>query len=590
MSLHIAGCLIVKDDSEYSLFKKATISLAPYVDSIHITTNGKRVKKIKQYCDKQGWDYSHLPWDDDFSKQRIFNFSQAPSYTDFIFWMDADDILVGGEYLRSIAEIAKTKKKEVVYLTYWYGCTFDGEPSLETIKKIDIQHLRERLIKPGTTTWKGRLHETPVVLQGARDVYSKLPYDQKSRPIAVLHTKPYEAALKTLERNKRILELQLEEERKTNQVDPRTLLYLMKIYAEDDRPEILQKVINMGYEYLELSGWDQERAVSYSLMSVSMSKLQKHKEAVDLLHEAIKEFPHDPHHYIRLAVAYYNLKKLLEARHWIEIGANMEMKENSTGIALIQEMKVLTTDLLSRLKMELEKDIDAALEFAKMTVQELDTPSTNERVMHLENLKRFNDACRNTHQLLIYLDEIGYGKAIPGIVDMLPEPIKEKPFAINLRRRFSPPRVWGDNEVCFFANFARPHFEKWSPDSLKTGIGGSETAVIELAKRWSEKGYKVTVYGDPVSEGNYDGVAYLSYIKFDHRDYFNIFIQWRSAFMVPNIKAKKVLIDLHDMYNPIDLVEAENHVDYFMFKSNYHKELTSALDTNKCEVIGNGIS
>lgn len=588
--MNLAGCLIVKDDSEFGSFKKATTSLAPYVDSMHITANGKKVKKIKQYCKKQGWDYSYLEWDDDFSKQRNFNFSRVPESSDFIFWMDADDILIGGDYLREVARLGKEKKKEVIYLTYWYGCTFNGEPTPENLKKIDIQHLRERLIKPGTMRWKGRLHETPVQVDGARDVYTKLPYDEKSRPIAVLHTKPYEVARGTMTRNKRILEMQLEEERSKNDPDPRTLLYLMKIYNEIEEPEYAQKVVDMGKEYLELSGWDQERAVAYSLMAISMGKMGEHTETVKLLHDAIREFPHDPHHYIRLAVAYYNLKKLPEAKHWIQIGASLDMNDNATGIALIQEMKVLTTDLMSRLRMELDKDIDGALEFAKMTVQELDTPELRERVDHLDNLKRFNDACRNAHELLVYLDDIGFGKEIPKLVDLLPKPIKEKPFAIKMKQRYTPPRRWNGDEVCFFANFGGPHFEKWSPDSLKTGIGGSETAVIELARRWQKKGYKVTVYGDPVKEGEYDGVKYLSYTKFDHRDYFNIFIQWRSTFMTSNIKAKKVLIDLHDIYNPIDLVEAEPHVDHFMFKTDYHKELTSALDINKCEVIGNGIN
>lgn len=590
MSVHISACLIVKDDSEFKQFKKAINSLAPYVDSVHITANGKKTKKIKQYVDKQGWDYSFLPWDDDFSKQRNYNFSRVPKHTDFIFWMDADDILVGGDYLREVAHIAKEKNKEVVYLTYWYGCTFNGEPGLDTIKKIDIQHLRERLIKPGTVTWKGRLHETPIAVDGARDVYTKLPYQEKTRPIAVLHTKPYAQAVKTMERNRRILELQLEEEKKNNNVDPRTLLYLMKIYNEIDGDEYAQKVVDMGKQYLKLSGWDQERAVSYSLMAIAMGKLGDFNQTVTLLHEAIKEFPHDPHHYIRLAVAYYNLKKLEEAKHWITIATSLELKDNTTGISLIQEMKVLTTDLMSRLKMELDKDIDGALEFAKLTIQELDTPELNERVEHLENLKRFNDACKDTHRLFIYLDDIGMGKSIPTIYDKLPEQIKEQSFALKFKQRFTPPKIWEDNEICFFANFGSPHFEKWSPDNLKTGIGGSETAVIELSKLWTKKGYKVTVYGDPLKEGEYDGVTYLSYKKFDHRDYFNIFIQWRSGFMVSNIKAKKVLIDLHDIYNPVDLVDAEPHVDHFMFKSQYHKELTSALDINKCEVIGNGIS
>ena len=55
-----------------------------------------------------------LKWNDDFSEQRNFNFSQMPKNSDYFFWMDSDDILIGGKYLFEIARIAKEKGKDTV--------------------------------------------------------------------------------------------------------------------------------------------------------------------------------------------------------------------------------------------------------------------------------------------------------------------------------------------------------------------------------------------------------------------------------------------------------------------------------------------
>lgn len=586
----ISACIIVKDDSEIVELTRSTKSIEPYVSGIYITANGEKTEAIESLCKQNNYHYSYLKWDNDFSKQRNFNFLQAPKNTDYIYWQDADDVLVGAEYLEEIALKSKQTNKEVVFFTYWYGCVFNGEPSEKNLVKVDIQHMRERLIKPGSIVWKGRLHETPVKVEGARDVYVKFPYNKDTSPIAVMHTKKYETATKTMERNKAILEMQLEEERNGIGADPRTILNLMKIYTELEDEKILEKCIYMGKEYLEKSGWDMERGVCYSLMAIAFMKLNENQASVDLLHRAIQEYPQDPLQYIRLAMAYYNIGKKDRAKHWVELALKMDINESGSGIVLTQEMKVLASDLLSRLKLD-QNDIDSAYEFSKILYNEMPTQINEDRLATLESMKRMNDACKNVHSFLIYLEDTNQTSVIPQVIDNLPQSMQGLPFAVKYKQLFTKPKKWESNEICIYANFGSKHFEQWSPSSLKKGIGGSETAVIELAELWASMGYEVTVYGDPgAEEGLINGVTYLPWYKFNIQDSFNIFIQWRAVFLADKIKAKRFYVDLHDIYNPIDLIEAEPHVDAFMFKSQYHADLTSAIPVNKKLIIGNGIS
>ena len=180
--------MIVKDDSEVESLKETLKTVLPFVDGLYITANGKKTAEIEALMEStrekypyKTIDYSFLEWKKDFAEQRNFNFSRVNKDTDYILWLDTDDLLVGGEHLRKIAKQAKKKGKDVVFFKYWYGCEFDGEPSLETFKGVDIEHYRERLIRPGVIEWKGRLHETPVPVSGQKDNYTKVPYNKNIR-------------------------------------------------------------------------------------------------------------------------------------------------------------------------------------------------------------------------------------------------------------------------------------------------------------------------------------------------------------------------------------------------------------------------
>jgi tetratricopeptide (TPR) repeat protein len=590
--MKITANLIIKDDTELTSLAKAMASVAPFVDGVYITSTGKLVGGIKQFCETNKFHYSHFDWVDDFSKARNFNFSQVPKDTDYIFWMDTDDILVGGPMLRDVALMAKTGGKDVVFFTYWYGCEFDGEPSIKNFRGVMMEHMRERLIRPGVTTWQGRLHETPVPVQGAKNQYTKFAYHPQDNPIAVMHTSLDEDLPEKMERNQRILELQLEEERKRKEgADPRTLLYLMKIYAERDDPTLWDKVAEMNKEYLTKSGWDMERGTSWEQVGIVCMKQNKQKEAIQAFHNAIAEYESQPLFYIRLALCYYNVENYRASEHWLNLASQMDLDNKGSNLTNFKAMKVLFAQLTLKLKYNVHKDTKKALEAAKLLHSEDPTQENTKQVELLESIDKLNDACKNFDELARYLDSIGENKAIVPLLEKLPFAISSQPFAINMRKMFTPPRRWKDDEICYFANFAQKHFEQWSPTSLSSGIGGSETAVIELAKEWVKLGYKVTIYGDPgENQGEHDGVTYLPWYYFNKNDYFNIFIQWRGWQLAGLVKARKFLVDLHDIYSVVDMTpEQLQNIDRIMVKSKYHRQLGQSVPDSKFSVVSNGI-
>lgn len=603
--LKISACLICKDDSEYTMLVKAVNSLLPYVDGIYITTTGKEVSKIKTIVEPTTDDirphgkiqHSHFDWVDDFSKAREFNFAQAPKDTDYIFWMDADDILIGGQHLGRLAEMSQKFGKDVVFLTYWYGCTFNGDPSPDTMVDIDISQMRERLIRPGVTHWVGRLHETPVPFDGVKNNYTSVKYTQEPKndgefPIAVMHTATIDQLPAKMERNKRILELQLEDERSRGEADPRTLIYLMKIYAELDNPEEWKKVLEMGEEYLRKSGWNEERASAWENMGIVYGCMGDDRKAADSFMNAIKEWPHQVLFYIRLCTALYNLKDYEAVKHWMDIASKMDMdKRLTSGTTNFKGIKVMFAKLLLNMNYHAERDTKKALDAATMLYKEDPSQENYNQLLFLQDLNDLNEACLHTDKLAEYLSEIGEDKAVVKLLEDLPMAITANPFAHRIRQKVVPPRTWAGNEICYFANFGGKFFEPWSAKALETGIGGSETAVIELAKEWTKLGFKVTVYGDPGKErGEYDGVTYLPWYEFNSKDFFNIFIQWRGWQLAGQVKARKFLVDLHDIYSVVDLKPDQlRSIDKIMVKSEYQRKLAPTVPDSKFQVISNGI-
>lgn len=148
-----------------------------------------------------------------------------------------------------------------------------------------------------------------------------------------------------------------------------------------------------------------------------------------------------------------------------------------------------------------------------------------------------------------------------------------------------------NRSIVYYAGSERAD-EEWTPESIKTGIGGSETAVIYLAKHWVELGYTVTVYCNcGEREGNYDGVKYLNSAQFDQTDTFDILILWRDPVMLDTpFQANHIWLDLQDIPEPVDYTQNRvENVDKIFAKSQYQRGLLPHIPDDKFVILSNGV-
>lgn len=141
-------CMIVKN--EENTLKRCLDSVRDVFDEIIIVDTGSldSTKNIAhQYTDKI-FDFM---WCDDFSAARNFSFSKAVS--DYIMWLDADDVLEEKDRA-ALLSLKQSIKPETDVVMMKYATAFDssGKPS--------FLYYRERLIKRlAGMMWNGFVHE-----------------------------------------------------------------------------------------------------------------------------------------------------------------------------------------------------------------------------------------------------------------------------------------------------------------------------------------------------------------------------------------------------------------------------------------------
>ncbi len=125
------------------------------------------------------------------------------------------------------------------------------------------------------------------------------------------------------------------------------------------------------------------------------------------------------------------------------------------------------------------------------------------------------------------------------------------------------------------------------------GLGGSEQAVVELSKAWVQQGYSVIVYGN-VYPGIYeDGVEYKSVEEFNIDKEYDTIVLWRSfgAAILPIVKAKRILIDLHDIprkeFFPLTILQQKQPT--LCVKSQFHRSLLPHVPDSFFFIQPNGI-
>lgn len=567
--------LSIISEGDHPNLRRAVDSVYKYVDGIFITTT--KINKPQWVDPKISWSY--FPWKDDFSAVRNFNKNLIPKSYTHMSWIDSDDVVKNAEMVPEVARDMEEKGLDAVFVDYNYEIDKD--------ENVLVVHPRERIVRMDAYFWKGKLHETLIPNRKVRTVFIK--------DFTVNHYPTKENKDNGLLRNLKILQKDYESQRKAmvkgiiTEIDPRTEYYLGRCLYDTKTDVGYKRAFQLFQDYIEHSGWDEERAFAWNYLGNIQYIFGKYEDSTVSYLSAIKERPEFPTWHINLARSYAALKDFGRASHHIKVGTSMETPKTAM-ILTPREDRINALIVLFYVFFD-KKDFKQTLTAARMLYDLQPTEENARRIESVERLEKWTHWMKNVATMSGEMFEKGQIDKIESLLNGLPDEVENTVMADTLRAQYTRPRVWPKKSICYYAAI---DVHTWSPKSLKTGLGGSEQAIINLSKQWTKLGYEVVVYTNVgEDEGTYDGVKYLNFYRFNNKDKFDIVVSWRNPHFIHKnlLDARLVLIDLHDVPEvgefSKDLVQK---VDHIMVKSEYHRSLLPDISDDKFKIVGNGIN
>lgn len=578
-------CMIVKgtDKSVAPQLAAALGSVSGYVDHIVVQLNAPKGRKIKdeiravanQYADEV-YDYI---WKNNFVDARNDCFAHTPKDSDWIMWLDADDTVFNPELIQPTLSKASPDINGV-YILYDYNHDDHGN--------VITSHWVTRAVRNnGAFAWKSSVddaetsvHETLIAV---RNVTS---YGEGSWK--VIHHSDSKHREDSLMRNIDLLRSMYVRQANSGEIDPRIIYYLaIHLYDAYD----FKQVKELLYQYLKLSGWNEERSMAHVYMGKIM-KMEEHNEmAKTAFLLALGENPKNQNAYLELARLDAEMERYDQAVEFLRMATNIE-QEITPMVKFNNDWQVyaLMAECLCNVG---GKYIDEAMEWINkaLDIRPYDDmlKDAREKIQFLIDQR---DDMKAAARLIRKLEKDEKDKIIP-LINTLPKDLADAPPVVNARQHYTEPKKWPKKSMTIYVG--NSSLGIWGPWSLNEGgIGGSEEAVIRLSRELSKMGWIVTVYGTPGERtGMHDGVMWAQYWEFNPKDEFDVLVVWRQPQMFEyKFNARKRYLWLHDVIPKAEFTkERIEHLDRVIFVSKYHADRPeySDIPESKKFVSGNGI-
>ena len=540
--------------------KKLTLELAEkmgelstYADEVYVQINGGTSQ-----IDLANVHYSTYKWNDNFADARNALLKQVK--TDYWVWMDTDDHIEGLKNLKSVVRHMDATGVDIMFAPYEYMRNDQGVVT-------ELQN-RERIVRTSLAgKWHGAIHETYIPETAAvRETTDKLIWVHESPDVKG-----------SMIRNRRMLEAEYAKEPR----DPRVSYYLGLNYGMDGH---YKEAIECFLDLIETGGWDEERYRAWLQIFSCYFEMDDYENAKRAALQATLELPEWPDAYLMLQQVYYALDDHQKSLEWYAVAKSKPTPETDSAFSPV--VRVLQPLFLASYSYmatgEPKKALGKAVELSRL---QPDYPKLD--ILKPQILRAVNEENAIEHVKAL----IDFNKAYEGnaraVLDSLPAELRADVRLTKERRELIPGVKWAKDEIAYYCGGS---FETWGADTLAKGMGGSEEAVVNLAKQWSRAGKYVHVFNErSETHSNGDGVTWHPWTEINPNDEFDIYIQWRTPAGIENIKARKKLVDVHDIIDPQLVYHYAPYVDKYMFKSEYHRSLYPELPDEKCTVIGNGI-
>jgi len=568
--MRLSLAMIFKDETKQ--FQRILASYGSIFDEIVIAVDDK-IQEFKDIANSYpSLEIKVLPytWQNDFAHKR--NFVAYHVTGDMYMRLDADDAInhYSVKKVRDIAQRAYDNGISIVSGFYNY--------SRDQWGNVNAAHWREVLIKnTANLYWNKKIHEN--VLPKSKNDYKI----DLSEELVIDHLATQEHINESWMRNLKYLLDEYKQDKENT--DSRTLAYLGRMLAGVGQYE---KAIFFLEKHIATSGWDDDRYMSWCQLSDAYRHIGNDEQAKAAAFEALAERPEYPDAYLRLHDIYFNMEDWVKAEEWGRQGL-LKPIPRTFMMQDLSSYKWRPILSMAFTLFQLDKFEDALKLF---NIAKKDVPTLD---FILQNEEMFNKAVEHKNFMTNFLGVVNYLKEkkedskIAELLKAVPEGLKEHGIIMKLQHHFGKNKEWSDKSVCIFAMSS---LEDWSPKSAEKGIGGSEEAVINLARELQKLGMEVTVFcncGD--QKGVYDGVTYREVMEFNPNDIYNILISWRSNIFENTISAKKRIIWLHDIPN-IEFTEDNiKGIDQIVVLSKYHATLIpSWIPKEKIYISTNGIN
>lgn len=534
----ISLCMIVKNEEK--VLRSCLESVRPHVAEICIVDTGSSDRTMDIAREFTDIVIQDLSFNDEDGKIARFDAARQRSLDlashDWVLWLDADDVLVGGENLARLTD----HSSPIQYL-------FDYEYSHDHHGNVLLRLDRERLSYPRRKLrWTGPVHEILTPIGPSAQI--------RVDDIRVVHRRQEKGHISDPGRNLRILE------REVLGNTPRSLFYLAREYRDAGRNE---EAIRFFRLYLQLSGWGEEKYSACCDLAELLLQSGEFEEAQQAAFQGVCLHEQWDTAYLRLSKIHYCMAQagVDTVRNWERCVyyAQRAMEcppRHSIFPDLVEERKYTIHVYLNYALSQLGR-IEEALISAQLGLQFRPTD---------ESLKL---------NVRVYQEHLGQK------TDESAPPARSSATSDELP------------SVTFFSG---PSYENWDPETIESvGNGGSEIAMVRMAKSLREIGHPVQVYNAIPMAREFDGVSYTPFSEFRGTDA-DVFVSSRVGSIFDHheqIRSRLNLVWVHDV-SVFDMNYSRSlHVDHFLCLSRWHADYFlsqfSYISRDQIRVTRNGI-
>lgn len=566
-NMKIGLAMIVKgDDKEAVCLDRCLENVAPHVDGLFITSTHKKGEKpnraVLDIVNKHKGNISYFEWVNDFAKARNFSFAQVPKDYDYILWCDADDVFEGLDKLRvTIEENSKTDT-----FGFWYLYEFNEH------KQPVVVHKKTQVVKnDGCVEWVGALHED---FKENRSLVSKFVEGIKR-----IHLTDEKRVSVAADRNVLISKQEYE----NNPEDPRNFWnYGNSLFGAGK----FEESAGIFEHFVDTSNSDDERYIAMLRLADCYRVTGKTARAIDKLRYAIGMKVNYPDAYHELGKILFDKGKYEDAERYILRGLMLPPPYHTIIVYNPRDYDFNPMMLLAKVYFQqMRPDMSlACLEKCLMIC-----PNDKQIISYIDEMRSAKDKLENVLEIIKKLQSINDKEELRKQLGLVPNEYKNHPAICSIRNKvFIKTESSGKDLViyCYPTEFV------WNAELFKTkGFGGSEEAVVNLAKEWKKLGWDVTVYNNcGTEEVITDGVVYKPFWMWNMADKQDVTIIWRHPKPLDFDINSRVFIDLHDVvpageFTPERLVKVEK----IFVKTKFHRSLYPNIPDEKIEIMPNGV-